>query len=381
MELPNCRIGFVLCVYYFMKEIQEILKKIKSLKPDEKAILATVIDVQGSSYRLPGAKMLILENGDTFGTVSGGCLEADILERAKQVLETNEPQVFIYDTTKDLDSVFSLNMGCRGIIRILLETAKDNSLLDFIEGCFEHNQNGLSATLVKSPNDHKLAKRLLLSDNGTFQTDFDNKLFQAISTDAQGIFSSGISAIKSYEFGEVFFDFISLPTNLTIFGAGADAVPLAELSKNLGWKVTVVDHREKFANRERFVNADKILISHPEAMSENVNIGKNSVVAIMTHNYELDKKLLRVLLKSNAKYIGKLGPKRRSENMLREFKDEGISFTKEELQKFYSPIGLDIGADTPEAIGLSIVSEIQAVLKNRNGTNLRDRKGSIYERD
>ncbi len=364
-----------------MKEIQEILKKIKTLKPDEKAILATVVDVQGSSYRLPGAKMLILENGDTFGTVSGGCLEADVLERAKQVLETGEPQVFVYDTTKDLDSVFSLNMGCRGIIRILLEIAKDNSLLDFIEGCFESRQNGLSATLIKSENDLKLESRLLLSENGSFQTDFDDDKFHKIGKDAQDILSSGKSKIKTYDFGEVFFDQISQPINLTIFGAGADAVPLAKIAKSLGWRVTIIDQREKFANKGRFANADEILISHPEQTAENIEIVENSVTVIMTHNYEHDKNILKVLLKSNAKYVGKLGPKRRSENMLREFAEEGLNFTEEELAKFYSPIGLDIGADTPEAIALSILAEINAVLKERDGGHLRDRESSIYGRN
>lgn len=364
-----------------MKEIQEILKKINQLQPDEKAILATVVDVQGSSYRLPGAKMLILENGDTFGTVSGGCLEADILERAKRVLETGEPQVFVYDTTKDLDSVFSLNMGCRGIIRILLEPAEDNLLLDFIKGCYESLQNCVSATLVNSESDLRLGTRLLLSENGSFQTDFNDEMFKEISSDSGKILDSGKSLLRTYEFGDVFFDVISLPINLTIFGAGADAVPLAEIAKSLGWRVKVVDHRTKFANEERFANADQILISHPENTGENIKIDENSVAVIMTHNYEHDKNILRVLLKSNAKYIGKLGPKRRSKNMLREFKEEGLEFSVEELDKFYSPIGLDIGADTPEAIALSIVAEINAVLKDREGSHLRNRKGSIYGRD
>jgi xanthine/CO dehydrogenase XdhC/CoxF family maturation factor len=364
-----------------MKEIQEILKKIKTLKSDEKAILATVVDVQGSSYRLPGAKMLILENGDTFGTVSGGCLEADVLERAKQVLETGEPQIFVYDTTKMQDSVFSLNMGCRGIIRILLEPIRDNLLLDFTEKCFDKQQHGLSATLIKSKNDLRLGSRLILDKNTIFHNDFNKNISDKIFDNAQDILSSGKSDSRSYNFGEVFFDYISPSVNLTIFGAGADAVPLAEIAKDLGWRVTVVDHREKFANQERFANADEILISHPEQTAENIEIDENSVAVIMTHNYEHDKNILKVLLKSNAKYIGKLGPKRRSGNILREFAEEGFIFSDEELNKFYSPVGLDIGADTPEAIALSIVAEINAVLKERDGGHLKNREGSIYGRN
>ncbi len=364
-----------------MKEIQEILKKIKTLKSDEQAILATVVDVQGSSYRLPGAKMLILENGDTFGTVSGGCLEADVLERAKQVLETGEPQIFVYDTTKDIDSVFSLNMGCRGIIRILLEPIRDNLLLDFIEQCFNKQQNGVSATLIKSENGLKLGSRLLIAKDTIFHDDFDKNISDKFADKAQDILISEKSDSKPYSFGEVFFDYISLPVSLTIFGAGADAVPLAGIAKSLGWRVKVIDHREKFANKERFANADEILISHPEHTAENIEVDENSVAVIMTHNYEHDKNILRVLLKSNAKYIGKLRPKRRSENMLREFGEEGLTFTENELAKFYSPVGLDIGADTPEAIALSIVAEINAVLKDREGSHLRKREGSIYGRN
>ncbi|MGI8668448.1 MAG: XdhC family protein [Aridibacter sp.] len=364
-----------------MKEIQQILKKVQTLKPDEKAILATVVDVQGSSYRLPGAKMLILENGDTFGTVSGGCVEADVLERAKQVLETGEPQIFVYDTTKMEDTVFSLNMGCRGIIRILLEPIRDNLLLDFTENCFDKQQNGLSATLIESENGLNLGSRLLLNKNSIFHNDFDKNISDKFVNDAQSVLILGKSDLKTYDFGEVFFDYISLPVNLTIFGAGADAVPLAEIAKSLGWRVTIVDHREKFANKESFAKADKISISRPEQTAENIEIDENSVAVIMTHNYEHDKNILKVLLKSNAKYIGKLGPKRRSENMLREFKEEGLEFTEEELNKFYSPIGLDIGADTPEAIALSIVAEIQAVLSERKGGFLRNRTGSIYGRN
>ena len=364
-----------------MKEIQAILSKLSELQPDEKAILATVVDVQGSSYRLPGAKMLVLENGDTFGTVSGGCLEADVLERTKQVLETGEPQIFIYDTTKELDSVFSLNMGCRGIIRILLEPIRDSLLLDFIENCFNERQNGSSATLIKSENGLKLGSRLMFSENKIFHSDFDKAISDKISDVAQDVLNSSKSDLKTYGFGEVFFDYISLPLNLTIFGAGADAVPLAKIAKNLGWKVRIIDHREKFANRERFANADEILISRPENTSENINIDENFVAVIMTHNYEHDKNILKVLLKTNAKYIGKLGPKRRSENMLREFAEEGLKFTAEELAKFYSPVGLDIGADTPEAIALSIVAEINAVLHQRDSGFLREREGSIYGRN
>ena len=376
-----------------MKETQEILKKIESLQPNEKAILATVVDVQGSSYRLPGAKMLILENGETFGTVSGGCLEADVLERAKKVLETGEPQVFVYDTTNDQDSVFSLNMGCRGVIRILLEPIDKKSFLARSWGiCFQNDDDQATATLIScsSEFDVQLGGRMYYDKIEQFHFQsfptFLEKNSHLINDCEQFyIWKGKKEQIKTYkteqgEF-EFFFDYLALPTTeLTIFGAGADVIPVTEFAKNLGWRVNIVDHREKIATKERFPNADKIIISRPEEVGESLRFDDNSVAVLMTHNYEHDKEILKFLLKSEAKYIGALGPKRRAENILKEFEEEGLEFTERELAKFYSPIGLDIGADTPEAIALAVVAEVQAVLKEREGGFLRNRKGSIYGR-
>lgn len=362
-----------------MKEIQEILKKIESLKPNEKAVLATVVDVQGSSYRLPGAKMLILENGDTFGTVSGGCLEADVLERAKTVLKSGSSSIFKYDTSDELDSVFSLNMGCRGVIRILLEDITDNPLIPFLKSNNDEQIESVSATLINSEAAKTIGDRTLLNEKSVFHTEFAAEETETIVNEAKKIFIKKNPYSKQFGFGEVFFDFIAKPLEINVFGAGADVFPLVEIANNMGWKVSIVDHREKFANSERFPNADQIVISRPEKFD--VNTTPNSIFVLMTHNYQHDKTLLSKLLKSDARYIGMLGPKARAKNMLDEFENEGLKFTDTEREKMFSPIGLDLGADTPEAIALSIVAEIQSVLNYRNGGNLRDRKGSIYGRN
>ena len=134
-----------------MREIKEILERVAALAPDERAILATVVDVQGSGYRLPGARMLILENGQTFGMVSGGCLEADVMARAKKILKTGQAEVFTYDTTNDADSVFSLNMGCRGVVRIMLEPIdRDSSLLRTLADVRSERKRRTIATLISS---------------------------------------------------------------------------------------------------------------------------------------------------------------------------------------------------------------------------------------
>ena len=301
-----------------MKEITEILKTVASLADGEKAILATVIDVRGSGYRLPGARMLILASGQTVGTVSGGCLEADVLERAKKVLSADKAEIFTYDTTENEDSVFSLNMGCRGIIQILLEPlGKDSVLVAEMRAAYE---------------------RRVASEN------------------------------------------IELPVAVLLFGAGADAVPFVRIASELGWQVTVHDHRPAFLTEERFPAAVKLVPQNAEDPLDKIASDNCTATVIMTHNYARDRFILPALLNSDVFYIGALGPKRRTEQLLEELAAEGKNFTADQLGRLYAPVGLDIGADTPETIALSILGEIQAVLKSRNGGCLRYREGSIYDR-
>ncbi|MDQ3711431.1 MAG: XdhC family protein [Acidobacteriota bacterium] len=374
------------------KEIQQIVQKINSLDVNVSAILATVVDVRGSSYRLPGAKMLILENGETFGTVSGGCLEADVLERAKKVLQTGEPSIFIYDTTNDENSVFSLNMGCRGVIRILLEPINNESvLLKTIQTANEERAKQVIGTLISADSDfdiqiggrifHNEVGQLKIENLRDFLTDATE-----LKNDCQHFFheTNQISHNKTYQTEEGTFEFflekINPPISLLIFGAGADAVPVSEIGKQLGWKVSVIDHRPAFLNAKRFPVADDLILRHTEKLPPNFVFDNQTAAVIMTHNYERDRDVLANLLESNVFYIGALGPKRRAENLLNELAETGKNFSDAQLVKLFAPVGLDIGADTPEAIALSIVAEIQSVQANRAGGFLRLRQGGIYNR-
>ncbi len=299
-----------------LKEIKEILQSVTALADGEKAILATVIDVRGSGYRLPGARMLVLENGDTFGMVSGGCLEADVLERAKKVLASGNSEVFTYDTTQDENSVFSLNMGCRGVIEILLEpVGKDSTIIAEMRAAYE-----------------------------------------------------GREVSKHFD----------TPIAVMLFGAGADAMPFVRIAADLGWQVTVYDHRPAFLTAERFPDAQNLVLQKTDETPDTVIADDRTAAVIMTHNYARDRFILPALLISDAFYVGALGPKRRTEQLLEEI---GKAFSEEQLSRLYAPVGIDIGGDTPESIALSIIAEIQSVLKNRGGGHLRDRHGSIYGRN
>ncbi len=301
-----------------LKEIHEILRAISLFSDGEQAVLATVVDVRGSGYRLPGARMLILADGRTVGTVSGGCLEADVLERAKRVLATGAADVFTYDTTENEESVFNLNMGCRGVIEILLEPVDRNT----------------------------------------------------------GLIAEMRSAYENREASEN----IEPPIAVLLFGAGADAVPFVRIASELGWQVTVHDHRPAFLTTERFPSAEKLTLQNVDEPPGRIVADDRTAAVIMTHNYARDRFILPALLKADLFYIGALGPKSRTVQLLEEATADGEDLTDAQLARLYAPVGLDIGADTPEGIALSIAGEIQSVLAKRSGGNLRDRKGSIYDR-
>jgi xanthine dehydrogenase accessory factor len=372
-----------------MREIREILKQIEELAVREKAGLATVVDLKGSGYRLPGARMLIKSNGDAFGTVSGGCLEADVMERAKRVLASGKAEVFTYDTTADENSVFSLNMGCRGVMRILLEAVDGSSeIVTALREVWSTRNPIASAVLIgSSDGEREIGGRIFLTEAaGTTPRDLHG-LCGPFPTLCEDLFTFSGSASSyetiSYEtaegLSEFVFEMLNPPVKLTILGAGADAVPLADAAWDLGWQVEVHDHRPAFLNRERFVNADELKLAERDVTQEIITDELTAIV-LMNHNYDRDKAMLPGALRSNAFYVGALGPKKRTQQILDELKDAGETFEIEQIARLRSPAGLDIGGDSPEAIAFSIIAEIQSVLKKRPGGPLRDRDAPIYDR-
>lgn len=361
-----------------MKEIREILKEAASLPDGEQAVLATVVDLKGSGYRLPGARMLIKANGDTTGTVSGGCLEADVMERAKRVLETGRAEVFTYDTTADENSVFSLNMGCRGILRILLEAVDRNSpIIESLRHSYEKREGVVCAVVIGVSEGGTLNVGDRYFAGGTGLEAAPPGLSADLLTMATS--SSGYQTIR-YEteggFAEFAFEQIRPPVLLLILGAGADAVPLASAACGLGWQVKCFDHRPAFLNRERLPEPEELILTERDS-APHLDADELTAIVSMNHNYDRDRAMLPAALRSAAFYVGALGPKKRTQQILDELE---APFTEDELARLYAPAGLDIGGDTPEAIAVSISAEIQSVLKHRGGGPLRDRQAPIYDR-
>ena len=374
-----------------MKEVKEILDRVSMFGIDERGVLATVVDLRGSGYRRPGARMLIMPDGETVGMVSGGCLESDVMERAKKVLLSGRAEVFTYDTTRDENSVFSLNMGCRGVIRILLEAiGRDSSLLQHLQAVREQRQHRSMATLIShdAGNDTELGGRLFLTADLAVTNDRLPRFLQdapELRNELSRFHQTGsLYAIQEIRTDERSFEFAfespKPPVQVLLFGAGADAVPFAKIASQLGWTTKVFDHRPAFLTKERFVDADQLVLLNREEPIEPPAADAATAAVIMTHNYEQDVRIFAGLLNSDVACIAALGPKRRTEQILDELRANGNNFTEEQMAKVYAPAGLDIGAETPEAIALSIAAEIQSVLRERGGGHLRDRNGPIYDR-
>lgn len=374
-----------------MKEIKDILKTISAFAVNERAVLATVIDVRGSGYRLPGARMLILASGETVGIVSGGCLDADVLERSKKVIESGFAEVLTYDTTDDETSVFSMNMGCRGVVRILLEPiGRDSPLVSKFRAGNETRERQAVATLVLAGSTAKLsiAGRMFYDTHSGLSTSglphFLADLPQLRDACSRFSTSDETYSLRSFNIPEGTFEFalevIEPPISLLLFGAGTDAIPMARIVTEVGWQVAVYDNRPAFLTRERFPAAKSFVLQNIDELMDPISSDNRTVAVIMTHNYARDRSILPALLHSDAPYIGVLGPKRRTEQLLEQLLASGNTFTSEQLARLYAPAGLDIGADTPESIALSIVGEIQSVLASRDGGQLRLRQGPIYER-
>ncbi|MEO8885184.1 MAG: XdhC/CoxI family protein [Mucilaginibacter sp.] len=372
-----------------MKELQDIVQAFDTaISQGKQTALATVVHVEGSSYRRAGARMLITEDGQLTGAISGGCLEGDALRKARLVMTQNRSMLVTYDTTDDDDAKFGVGLGCNGIIHILIEpiftNKQDNPIALF--KLFLSKRQAVVLITIFSLSDKQANQPgtcVLMTADERLRGSFpDEDIKDALLDDAKDVLKHGNSVTKTYLYGDKFTCFIELlePTvSLIIFGAGNDAIPLVQLADVLGWHVTLIDGRANYAVSARFPLAKRIIIAKPEQALAQLNIDKRTVFVLMTHNYNYDMAMLKQLLPLQLTYVACLGPKKRLDRMLDELRDEGLNITDEQLESIYGPAGLDIGAETSDEIALSILSEMQAVLKKRRGTPLRE-KAIIHNR-
>lgn len=358
------------------------------------AVLATVVKVEGSAYRRPGARMLVSRFGRPEGTISGGCLEAEVAKKAWWLTEAG-PALRSYSTAEADDAseeALSFGLGCNGKVHVLFERlpAGPCALVDALLSVRDRQQPAAIATVIVSSGAAapRLGERLCLMPGQEAAGELlRSVLVEQISADLQQTLLRGKSSRGLYPNGlgevEVLLEYLPPVRRLVIFGAGHDAQPLVRMAKLLGWHVTVIDGRAHFARAERFAEADQVLVGDVEQPFDYHELVRGAAVAVMTHSLVQDAHWLQGVLHSEPCYVGQLGPRERTERLLAGIHEQ-LAKPQDELpglECLHYPIGLDLGGDTPESVAMAVLAEIQAVLNGRNGGSLRFRSASIHDSD
>ncbi|MEX6688843.1 XdhC family protein [Danxiaibacter flavus] len=364
-----------------MKELNDIVAAYdRAVLQKKQTALVSVVKVDGSSYRRPGARMLVTEDGEITGAISGGCLEGDALRKAQLAMFEKRNKLEIYDTTDDEDNKLGIQLGCNGIVYILFEPLQihdPHNPLNLLKRVAHSRKDAVIATIFNEDKRlHQQGTVCLVNENETIALYADADL----QADASVVLGSKNSSVKNYGDHTALFQFVPPSIQLVVAGAGNDTQPLTEMAYILGWNIVIVDGRPAHATQQRFPKAGKVCVAKPQEILSAVNVDEESAFVLMTHNYNYDLAVLEQIMRTNCSYIGVLGPKKKLQKMFDELVEKGTTISEDALQKIYGPVGLDIGAETSEEIALSVIAEIKAVFSGRNGTSLRERKVEIHAR-
>jgi xanthine dehydrogenase accessory factor len=362
-----------------MVERSAIVEQWRS-RQDDTAVLATLVRVEGSSYRRPGARMYIHSTGSV-GAISGGCLEGEVTRKAAWIAR-NGPAVERYSTLFDeiLDESNALDtreipygLGCGGVIDVLLEpvaSPETNAMLLALEAAQRGETLYSASVLPAASNNSVPVARVIVRDDKSIvfasrhlDAEIQSRLASLARTTVE---ANTVSVSLGNETRQVFLESLLPPQRLVIFGAGDDARPLVRMAHLLGWRVTVADGRAWLAQAARFPEAEQVLaLSEHGANFDQLHLSDRDAVALLTHSFEQDRKLLGKLLPLELRYLGLLGARHRSRLLLTEAASQLGWSPEEALQRVHAPIGLDLGGDSPEAVALAILAEVQAALHQK----------------
>jgi xanthine dehydrogenase accessory factor len=333
-----------------VSELTQILNAIEAaVARGEAMALATVIATSGSTYRRAGARLFIPANEEPIGNISGGCLEGDVARIGQEVMRDGEPRLATFDLTADDDAVWGYGLGCNGAIEVFVEP---------VPGALE------AAAALRTAQSTCLVTVLTGPSAGSHRLQTDGA--------ADAALRSGSPQIVDEEGERVFYEPILPPMRVIVCGAGHDAIPLVRQAAELGWRATVADVRRALLNVGRFPGAADFCDADPEAAAAALTPDERTAVVLMSHNYLRDIAYLRSFLPAIWGYLGVLGPRGRTEQMLGELGQADA------IERLHAPAGLDIGAEGPEEVARAIVAEILAVSRGRGGGPLRDRSGPIH---
>ncbi len=354
----------------------------------EPHLVATVVRVQGSAYRRPGARMLLTQFRWISGSVSGGCLEDDIASKGWARTRDGEPVVFRYDSRSPVglndDVRAAFGLGCDGVVDVMIERAGVPGRLDPLEvaeRCIRKQRRGAIVTVIRSEAPGiRVGARVAVIDKHPAEGDhFDASLRAGMIADARAAIATGESCNRTYrsDLGnvDVFVEALLPPPRVFIFGTGHDAVPLVALVKSLGWDACICADEARVSVRQRFVGVDEILVGSALELASRVDECDRAVAIVMGHNYDADKSNLGMLVGTHCRYIGVIGPRARTQRMLAEL---GLGLYSD--ARIHAPAGLEVGAESPHEVALAIAAEVQTVLSHAPGAKLRDRLRPINER-
>ena len=359
------------------QETSQILERVA--RGNQPLALATVVKIEGSSYRRPGAKLLIEDRGATLGGVSGGCLEADVREVGLAALKDGHCRLRHYETGADDDTAWGFGLGCDGTVQIFVQPlpGETRRVLSRVRGLLEGDRPFAVSTVLGGD----AAGRVVLVDpdgvgDGGDGSTGDTRLDREVAARSQeslaggGGGGGGQSTQWGHDSARVFTEVYEPPPRLVIFGAGDDAMPLTEFATRVGFRVTLVDHRPAYIQSERFPQATHLVTRRPEEGVHGIPFGPETYALVMTHSLAHDLEWVGHLLRTDVPYVGLLGPRTRTDKILENVGGEG-------MDRVFGPVGLDIGADGPEQIALCIVAELLAVRSAREPGHLREREEAI----
>jgi xanthine/CO dehydrogenase XdhC/CoxF family maturation factor len=338
-----------------VSEIDAILEAaVERRARGERLALATVVSVRGSSYRRPGARLLVPEGGAPIGLISGGCLEEEAARLAREALALDAPILVTIDHSAEGDELWGMGLGCRGVIELLAEPPE--MAAETLEALTAARREGRPSYLL---------------------TGLDGERRRLTATEADALGERAALAVahgRPTVIGEAVLDPILPPLHLVVCGAGPDAGPLVATALRQGWRVDVVDPRRSWLRPDRFPAA-RLVDADPNEVGAATDAGEFTAAVVMSHDYLRDAAYLSGLLGRGLTYIGILGPRDRTDRLLAEVESPTSAVDQAAI---HAPAGLDIGADGAEQVAASIVAEIIAVLHGRSGGRLRNRSGPIH---
>jgi xanthine/CO dehydrogenase XdhC/CoxF family maturation factor len=367
-----------------MSELQDVLRAIEDGRErGDRMALATIVGVEGSTYRREGARLLVPENAKPIGTISGGCLEGDVREVAAEVMREGVPRLLHFDLTADDEAVWGWGLGCNGVVDLFVEPAEGAfGTAGALRKALEEQRDLVAVTVIGPGGGATPGDRILVHPDGTVEGSLGSTALDAAAIEsALDALREERSTMISLPIGvEIFAEVLRPPIRMLVCGAGHDAIPMVRFGAMLGWQVEVIDDRQQFLKATRFPEAARLIHTEPVEAARSSGVDERSYVLVMSHNFLRDKDYLRAFLGSPAPYIGMLGPKARLERVLDELRREGVEPSPSELEVVHGPAGLDMGSEGPEEVAWAVTGEILALRNGRSGGFLRERTGPIHDR-